>query len=392
MKHLPVVVVRYSEIGLKGGNRRDFEKLLVRNLKHVLKDLPHGPVERPRGRVVVRDPGDPAALARAAASVFGVASVSPALSTEQTIDEIVDASRVVLGDFMAENPGDSLLPFRVSGRRSEKRFPLNSMELERLLGGKMLPLFPRLKVDLSRPEVVLGVEVREKEALVFCRQIEGPGGLPVGSQGTAVALLSGGIDSPVAAWMTMKRGTRVIFMNYHSYPFISEASRTKVEKIARSLGRFQRGTLLVIAPFAPIQVAIKKECPEQLRTILYRRMMIRLAERLAEREGALALVTGESLGQVASQTLENIRAIGEAAALPLLRPLIGFDKSETIDLARRIGTYDISIEPYPDCCTVFQPRKPKIKATLEEVERAEEALDIEGLVDESFSSLDEERF
>lgn len=389
MKRTSVVVVRYSEIGLKGGNRRDFEKLLVRNVKHVLKELPHGPVERPRGRIVVRDPVDPDAAARAAAAVFGVASVSPALSTERSIDAIVPAARAVLSDFLADRPAGGDVTFRVSARRSDKTFPLNSMEMERKLGGEMLPLFPCLKVKLNRPDLVLGVEVREKEALVFCRQIEGPGGLPVGSQGTAVSLLSGGIDSPVASWMTMKRGTRVILMNYHSHPFISDASRTKVEKIARSLGRFQRGTRLFVAPFAPIQVAIKKSCPEPLRTILYRRMMVRLAERLAEQEGALALVTGESLGQVASQTLENIRAIGDAATLPILRPLIGFDKTEAIALARRIGTYDISIEPYPDCCTVFQPRKPKIKATLDEVVRAEEAIDVEELVAESFSGLDE---
>jgi thiamine biosynthesis protein ThiI len=266
------------------------------------------------------------------------------------------------------------------------------MEFSASLGAALIREFPRLKVDLHTPRLTLGVEVRREEALVYARRLKGPGGIPVGTMGSAVVLLSGGIDSPVAAWLTMKRGTRALFMTFHSYPFLSEASLGKVEELVKRLARFQNGAALFVTPFADIQVAVKKDCPEPLRTVLYRRMMVRLACRLARREGALALVTGESVGQVASQTLENIRAIGAVAEFPVLRPLIGFDKTESIDLARRIGTYDISIQPYPDCCTVFQPRHPRIRSTLAEVEEAEEALAVDALVDEAFAGVEQRIF
>ncbi len=388
MNPSPVLIVRYSEIGLKGGNRSFFEKALVANLKHALRKEGHGPVERPHGRIIVRRPDDPEKAAAAAAEVFGVSSVSAGKSTGIDLDEITGAALVLIGEALDRISGSDRVPFRVESRRSDKSFPLNSMELSARIGASCLEAHNRLKVDLNEPAVTLGVEIRKDEAIVYSHRIEGPGGLPVGTAGKAVVLLSGGIDSPVAAWMTMKRGTRVVCINYHSYPFLPEESRIKVERIAKELSRFQRGLAVFFAPFADIQVAIKKECPEPLRTVLYRRMMLRLAERLALREGALAVVTGESLGQVASQTLENIRTIGGATRFPILRPLIGFDKTETIARARLIGTYDISIEPHPDCCTVFQPKKPKIKTTLEEAELAEKALDIDRLVGESFAGLD----
>jgi len=386
------LVVRYSEIGLKGGNRREFEKALAANLKHALRGLDHGPVERPRGRIVVRSPADPDRCAAAAAEVFGVASVSPAVSCAPEAGAIERTARMLAEQALDRIPGDGAVPFRVESRRSDKSFRPTSMELSAHLGGVLLEGFPRLVVDLHGPRITLGVEVRREEALLFIRSLEGPGGLPVGTMGNAVALLSGGIDSPVASWLTMKRGTRVIFMTFHSYPFISEASLDKVKNLVRRLAHFQHGAVLYVTPFTDIQVAIKRECPEPLRTVLYRRMMMRLASRLARSEGALALVTGESVGQVASQTLENINAIGAAADYPILRPLIAFDKTESIDLARRIDTYDISILPFPDCCTVFQPRHPRIKSTLAEVEEAEKALAVDALLDEAFAGLERKTF
>lgn len=388
----PVIVIRYSEIGLKGRNRPEFEKALVANVKHALRGHDHGPVERPHGRLVVRDPAVPEKAAAAVAQVFGVASVSPGVSVAADLDTISHHAPRLVEEALALCAAEGKIPFRVTCQRSDKAFAHSSMDVACRLGGELLHSFDRLKVDLNNPLLTLGVEIRRDEALLFSRRIEGPGGMPVGSMGNAVTLLSGGIDSPVAAWLAMKRGARMLFINYHSYPFISGASLTKVEALVERLAHYQRGAALFVAPFADIQVAIKKACPEPLRTVLYRRMMVRLANRLAAREGALALVTGESLGQVASQTLENIRCIGAVAEYPVLSPLISFDKIEIIALARKIGTYDISIQPHPDCCTVFQPRKPRIAASLEEVEAAETALDIEGLVTAAFDGLEKRVF
>jgi tRNA uracil 4-sulfurtransferase len=388
----PVLVVRYSEIGLKGGNRRLFEKALAANLKHALKPIDHGPVERPRGRIIVRGPSDPEEAALKAAEVFGVASVSPGLSVAPIPEVISRVAHDLVREALARRVGRDTVTFRVTSRRTDKTFPHSSMEYSSLLGGELLLAFPRLAVDLRTPDLTVGVEVRADEALVFCRRFDGPGGIPIGTMGKVVSLLSGGIDSPVASWLAMKRGARVLFITFNSYPFTSEASQKKTESLVQRLAHFQRGAPLFVVPFTDIQVAIKKACPEQLRTILYRRMMFRLAGRLAGSEGALALVTGESLGQVASQTLENIGVIAEPAGFPVLRPLICFDKTEAITLARRIGTYDISIQPFPDSCTVFQPRKPKIRATLEETERAEEALDVDALLSEAFDGVEKKIF
>ncbi len=388
----PVIVIRYSEIGLKGRNRPEFEKALVSNVKHALRGQQHGPVERPHGRLVVRDPADPARAAAAIAQVFGVASVSPGISVDADLETIFRHAPRLIEEALALFAGNDEVPFRVTCQRSHKAFEHTSMDVASRLGAELLQSFGRLKVDLNNPSLTFGVEIRRSEALLFSRRIEGPGGMPVGCLGSAVTLLSGGIDSPVAAWLAMKRGARMLFINYHSYPFISARSLTKVEELVQCLARFQRGAALFVAPFADIQVAIKKACPEPLRTVLYRRMMVRLANRLATREGALALVTGESLGQVASQTLENIRCIGAVADYPVLSPLISYDKTEIIALARRIGTYDISIQPHPDCCTVFQPRKPKIAASIDEVERAETALDVESLVSAAFDGLEKKVF
>jgi len=392
MSDAPVLVVRYAEVGLKGGNRALFEKALVSNLKRALKGFDHGPVERPRGRIIVRSPAEPERVAAAAAKVFGIISVSPGVTTAPDVSSITTAARALFGSDLDGLPRGMTRTFRVQSRRSDKRFPMTSMELSAHLGGILLESFKGLSVDLHAPQMTLGVEVRDTEALLFCRSLAGPGGIPVGTMGRAVVLLSGGIDSPVAAWLTMKRGARAVFIAYHSYPFLSPASLDKVEALVKRLARYQHGADLFVIPFAETQVAIKQACPEPLRTVLYRRMMFRLANMLAAREGALALVTGESLGQVASQTLENIRCIGEVAELPVLRPLICYDKTESIDLARRIGTYEISIQPYPDCCTLFQPRKPRIKASLEEVQRAEADLDVDGLVAAAFDGVERKSF
>jgi thiamine biosynthesis protein ThiI len=238
----------------------------------------------------------------------------------------------------------------------------------------------RLLVDLSRPELELEVDLRPHAAYVFATRLPGPGGLPVGTLGKGVCLLSGGIDSPVAAWMCMKRGCAVVFVSFHSFPYIGEASRRKIEHLVERLARFQPRSRLYSVPFTDVQTAIRDTAPEGYRTVLYRRQMQRIAARIARREKAGCLITGESLGQVASQTMENLTCIGAASDLPVLRPLIGFDKQETIDLARRIGTYDTSIVPEPDCCTVFMPKRPVIRGRIDRCEEAEAALPLDELL------------
>ncbi|HEX7927734.1 MAG TPA: tRNA uracil 4-sulfurtransferase ThiI, partial [bacterium] len=244
------------------------------------------------------------------------------------------------------------------------------------------------KVNLTQPDIWVQVEVVESGALVFGDKRPGPGGLAVGSSGKVICLQSGGIDSPVAAYLMMTRGVQVVHLNFHSYPFIGEQSKEKVRDIVRFLARYQPASRLYIAPFAEIQTAIRDHCPESLRTILYRRFMNRVANKVAEQEHALALVTGESVGQVASQTLENLAAIHATAAIPVLQPLSGLAKPEIIDRARRIGTFELSIQPFPDCCTLFQPRKPETKASLKHVERAEASLDVGPLVDSCVARLE----
>ncbi len=382
------LLVRYGEIALKGKNRRDFEKALANNLKHALHTFSHGPVERPRGRIIIRDVEDAKRALKRVSAVPGVMSVSIAVPSGLELEAIHSTAIGLMEEALAQRSGVDPVTFKVSTTRSFKGFPMNSMELSAEVGGVLLQRFPCLKARMKGPEILLQVEVRAEQVLLSALHCKGPGGLPVGSTGRVMVLLSGGIDSPVAAYLAMKRGARAYFINFHSYPFIPHKSLDKVKDLVRRLAFFQGKSLLFVAPFKEIQIAIKKNCREELRTLLYRRMMRRLAERAAAEAGALALVTGESLGQVASQTLENIGCIGAATRLPVLRPLIGLDKIEAISLANRIDTYDISILPLPDCCTVFQPRNPKIRGSPAAMESAEERLDVEGLVEAAFSGIE----
>lgn len=383
-----VVIARYGELWLKGKNRIDFERALQRNARAALATLdPEAVIERDHGLLVIR----PRAGARAAAErlreVFGFASLSVARPVPSEREALATAAHVLLADALEAFPRDRRVRFRVSAQRADKRFPLTSPELDRYVAERIpSELAPRLAVDLDEPELVLGLHVRTGTSFVFAAKLPGAGGLPVGSVGRAVVLLSGGIDSPVAAWMTMKRGCEAVLLAFHSVPWVGHGFERKVERLAAVLARYQPRTRLVLAPLAEIQVAVRDGAPAKYRTILYRRMMQRIATRLAEDERAGAVVTGESLGQVASQTLENLACIEAAGRLPVLRPLIGFDKPETIALARRIGTFAISIENEPDCCTVFQPERPVIHGRLAACTEAEARLDVDGLVARAFAA------
>jgi tRNA uracil 4-sulfurtransferase len=386
-----IVLARYGELWLKGKNRSYFEDALIRNIHQACRGIAEVKVVKEQGQLAILPSRRPAEILERVRDVFGLSSVSPARSVEKDPDAIAATALELLQRAMDAIPRDRVVSFRVKTRRSDKSFPMISTELDLFVAEKILPGFEeRVRIDLSHPELTLGISVRQRRAYVFAERFPGAGGLPVGTLGRVICLISGGIDSPVAAWMMMKRGCTVRFVSFHSAPYLGESSREKIKRLVRGLVRYQGGSILVSVPFAESQESIRDLCPEPYRTVLYRRMMQRIAERIAAREKAAALITGESLGQVASQTLENLTCIGAASSLPVLRPLLSFDKQETIEVARRIGTFETSIQPEPDCCTVFQPTRPIIRGRIEQCEAAEAELDLEGLVERAVAGA--ERF
>jgi thiamine biosynthesis protein ThiI len=382
-----LIVARYGELWLKGGNRREFERALARNVRRALEPISAVQVERSSGQLLVRVERRARECALRLQDVFGIASISPAWSVPSDAAAIARAAPPVMERALEGLPSDRLVRWRVETTRSDKRFPMISTQLDRFVAERLADAITRrLRVDLDEPELVLGIKVQSERTYLFAEKLPGAGGLPVGTVGRALCLLSGGIDSPVAAWMTMKRGCAVAFVSFHSAPYVGETFLEKVRALVRELGRFQGPARLYAVAFAAVQIAIRDGAPEGYRTVLYRRAMNRIACAIAPRERATALVTGESLGQVASQTLENLTCIGATANLPVLRPLIGFDKVETIERARRIGTFELSIVPEPDCCTVFQPRRPVIRGRLDECASIEAGLGLEPAIDEAVAS------
>jgi thiamine biosynthesis protein ThiI len=369
-----VVVCRFGEIFLKGANRGRFERMLVDNVRLAVADVPGARVTAPHGRVLVTVPAEQLedACVRLA-RVFGLVSVSPARAVPATVPAILEAAVDRAEAAAAATP--AIRAFKVEARRSDKRFPLTSQEIAREAGARIAAA-TGLPVDLHDPPLTVGIEVGTEVAHVFCENRPGPGGLPVGASGKAMLLLSGGIDSPVAGWLAAKRGVTLDAVYFHSPPFVGEKSRDKVVALARELGRWRALRTLYVAPFTEIQQKLREAGPAELAVVLYRRMMMRVADLLADRRGAGALVTGENLGQVASQTLPNMGVIDEAARRLVLRPLSTNDKMETIALARRIGTYETSVLPYEDCCALFVPAHPATAARLVDAQRAEERLDV----------------
>jgi thiamine biosynthesis protein ThiI len=377
-----VVVVRLGEITLKGKNRPFFIRRLARNLRHAakgldVKDLSWGP-----NRVLIV-PGpdlDWPELRDRLRRVFGVKNFSLC----RVVPWDVGVIREGLLEVAAKERFES---FRVTVQRSDKRFPLTSQQLERELGAA-IQAASGARVDLSHPEANFQVEIMPGGAYLHTERIEGPAGLPVGVTGRVVSMLSGGIDSPVAAWRVMSRGCEVTFVHFQAFPYLDASSRDKAMSLTWQLTPWQGRSRLHIVSFGDVQHQIVALCPPPLRVVLYRRFMVRIAAAIAAREGAQALVTGESLGQVSSQTLSNMTTIDRAVELPILRPLVGCDKDEIIGLARRIGTYETSIEPDQDCCTLFVPRNPATHSTLAEVEDAERALYVPALVEAGLASIE----
>jgi thiamine biosynthesis protein ThiI len=368
------LIGRYHEIVLKGGNRWRFVEQLKRNVRALFADCPLGRIRSEGPRLMIEiPPVVPDDLVRErAALLFGLQNFTISRPVALDIEELKREA-------VAAATGQRAKTFRIATRRADKRFPLNSMEVDRLVGAEVAAALG-LKVDLNHPELTITIEILPDAAFMAAGKHPGAGGLPVGVTGRATVLLSGGIDSPVAAYRMMRRGLHVDFVHFHSYPLVSSASREKAQELAAHLTRFEAGSALALVPFAAVQREIVARSLRPLRVVLYRRFMLRIASALARRGGSAVLITGESLGQVASQTLENMTVIEKAATLPILRPLVGMDKNEIIAEARRLGTFETSILPDQDCCSLFVPAHPETAARLAQVEAAEAQFDIDAMV------------
>lgn len=371
-----VILIRYGELALKGKNRDMFEETLMRNVKTILRSFFKVKIRRSYGRMYVELNGEDAhEIIERLQRVFGIISFSPAKVIEPTEEALKDTALELIRQV---TPAPAT--FRLETRRADKRYPMQSMEVSRMIGGHILRNIPEIKVDLHQPEVVVSVEIRTEGTFLSCQTFAASGGLPVGTSGKIMLLLSGGIDSPVAGWKMMKRGVILEAIHFHSYPFTSERALEKVRDLAHKLTRWGGTVRLHVVPFTDIQTAIRQHCPDDYTITIMRRFMMRIAEQVAGRAGALALATGESLGQVASQTLESMNTINNVIDIPVLRPLIGMDKEEITEIARKIDTFELSVLPYEDCCTVFTPKNPVTRPKPALAERFEQNLDVAALV------------
>lgn len=371
-----LILIRYGELALKGKNRDQFENRLIQNIREKLSSFAGIKVKKTFGRMFVELNGQPMEpVVEELREVFGVVGISPATEVESDLDKI-RAAALELVQGLEPRPRT----FKVIAKRAWKGFPHTSQEINHFLGSHILKNSEGIRVDVHQPELSLRVEVRREGTYLYGRDLSGPGGLPVGSSGRVMLMLSGGIDSPVAAYYVLKRGAALEAVHFHSYPFTSERARQKVEDLAQILTRYAGKIRLHVVPFTEIQTQIREKCPSSYMITIMRRFMVRISEELARRNGALALVTGESLGQVASQTLESMNAINDVTRMPILRPLVGMDKQEIMKVSRGIGTYETSILPYEDCCTVFQPKSPVTRPGVERSRELEAALDVERLV------------
>ena len=375
------ILVRFGELSTKGKNKKDFIKRLAQNMQLALKDYSNLTFERTRDHVYIHLNGtDPYEIAPILKNVFGLRSFAPTLKTENDLDAIVEASAAV----MEGRKGT----FKVITKRANKAFPVHSDEVNRAVASRILKTYPELKVDVHEPDYSLIVEIRNQATYVMADTIMGLGGYPVGVGGKAMLMLSGGIDSPVAGYLTMKRGVEIECIHYASMPYTSQEALNKVKELARIISAYQGRIKLHVVPFTDLQLAIYRYCDEEYAITIMRRMMYRLAERMAERNKCLAIVNGESIGQVASQTLESMGVINAVTTMPVIRPVVTYDKLEIIDLAEKINTYETSILPYEDCCTIFTPKNPVTKPHIHKVEKQEAAFDFEPLIEEAIEKTE----
>ena len=381
-----MILLKLGEMVLKGLNRHSFEDKLQANIHRRLNGLGRFRVYTRQSTTYVEpmeDSCDMDAAWEAMKKVFGVVGLSRARACEKDKDAILKACHEYLDDRLR-----TARTFKVETRRADKTFPMTSIQLSQYVGGELDELYPNLQVDVHHPELTVYVEIRDYAAFVHANPDPGAGGLPVGINGRAVSLLSGGIDSPVASYMIAKRGVALDMVHFFSYPYTSHEAKEKVLELARLLTPWCGRLTVHVVPFTAIQEELRRSCPEEMFTLVMRRFMMRIAQRVAKRCGAKALVTGESLGQVASQTMDAMTVTGQVVDIPVLRPVVGMDKEEIVQISRKIGTYDTSILPYEDCCTVFTPRHPRLRPTVEEAEAAEAGLDIEAMVQAAVEGIE----
>lgn len=385
-----IVLVKYGEMVLKGLNKKTFEDMLTKNIKRRLKSLGHFQLTSAQSTTYITpldEDTDLDEVVDRVGKVFGIAALCRACVCEKDFADISAKAVEYCGDVLS-----TARTFKVTSKRSDKAFPMKSPEICAELGGVLLEKFPNLTVDVKEPEVTVTVEIRDTNAYVHAENIKGAGGLPVGSSGKALLLLSGGIDSPVAGWMMAKRGVHIAAIHYVSPPYTSERAQLKVEQLCEKLTDWCGGIAFYCVPFTEIQEAIKDNCPEEFFTIIMRRLMMEIAQHIAEKDNCLALITGESVGQVASQTMAAIACTDAVCRIPVFRPLVGMDKTEIIDISRKIDTFETSTLPYEDCCTVFTPRHPKVRPRLEDIEKAQSSFDFEPLIQKAVEGTEMKTF
>lgn len=381
-----IILIKNGELALKGLNRSTFEDILVKNIRRRLKPLGEFEYRKEQSTVSVvpmEDYIDMDEVSDRISRVFGIAAYSRALQVEKDIEVILKETPVYLAEQLR-----NAKTFKVEGKRSDKKFPLTSPQMSAEVGGAILSAFPHLKVDVKNPDILVTIEIREKFAFIRGNQTKGAGGMPTGTAGKSAILISGGIDSPVAAYMMAKRGLTLNAVHFASPPYTSPQAEEKVHNLLRQVSRYCGNITLFTVGFTEIQEAIRDNCPEELFTLVMRRFMMRISQRIAEKEDCKALITGESLGQVASQTLNALACTDAVVSMPVFRPVIGLDKDEIIKISRKIDTFDISIEPYEDCCTVFTPKHPKTKPQISVLENAEKALDVDALIDRALNNTE----
>ena len=378
-----ILLCKYGEIILKGANRRYFEEMLCKTVRFRAKHFGKFTVTRSQSTIIIEpqdDGADIEGMFETTLKIFGIVGVSRCAVCEKDMDAIRRTAREYLPQFLAGKK-----TFKVEAKRSDKRFPLTSPEIAREIGGEVLSVMPKLKVNVREPEITVHVEVREYGAYLHAGQFKGAGGIPVGTSGKALLLLSGGIDSPVAGYMMAKRGVQIEAVHFESFPYTSERAREKVFELARIVAQYAGSINLHVVSLTHVQEELVKNCEEDYFTLILRRYMMAIADRIAAANGCGAIVTGESLGQVASQTMPAIGVVDPLASVPVFRPCIGLDKEEIIRTARKIGTFETSIQPYEDCCTVFTPRHPKTKPTLKDVLEQQNRLPFDALVEEALA-------
>ena len=388
MKEL--ILVKYGEMALKGLNKKTFEDMLIKNIKRRLKPLGNFRYTSAQSTTYITPLDDDIDLSEVSdrvGKIFGIATYCRACVCDKDFEDICTKSYKYLDTVLS-----CAKTFKVNAKRADKAFPMKSPEICMELGGRLLEKFPNLSVDVKNPEVTVTVEIRDENAFVHAENIKGAGGLPVGSSGKAMLLLSGGIDSPVAGYMMAKRGIHIAAIHYVSPPYTSDRAQLKVEQLCQKLTDYCGGIAFYCVPFTEIQEAIKDNCPEEFFTIIMRRLMMEIAQRIAAKDNCLALITGESVGQVASQTMAAMVCTDAACRIPVFRPCVGMDKTEIISIARKIDTFDTSVLPYEDCCTVFTPKHPKVRPVLADVEKAQNSFDFEPLIQKAVEGTEMKTF